>query len=141
MENEYKILEDIVEKAESDIILFFIIIAVVLIAFLLPLYVLIFKDRKANREIELKRDKASTEERNSRQDKYMEREKYIIEVVTANTTVISELRTTLQENKEGNRNSFDRVHLRLDELAAVAAQNKAMHKEALQLLHTIKADK
>jgi len=140
MENEYQILQDAIQKAESDIIVFFAIIAVILIAFMLPFYVIIIKDRKDQRKAESKRIELENEDRNSRQDKYMERESRIIDVITANTEVISGLRTTLEISNSATANSFTRVHERLDDQSANIASMRATQKEAVRKLSEISAD-
>jgi hypothetical protein len=114
-DNEYKVLTDAIEKAESDIILLVVILAAVLLVLTLPLYGLILKDRKHQREVEVKRRESETAASNDRQDKYMEREQRIIEVVTSNTQVMASLRTTLERDGKLTSASLDRIHKRIDD--------------------------
>ena len=52
---------------------------------------------------------------NDRQDKYIEREKHIIAVITSNTEVNAGLRATLEMISANTNQSFARIHERLDD--------------------------
>jgi flagellar basal body-associated protein FliL len=103
MESELKLLQDAIHKAESDLIIFFVVLAVVLIAFIIPLYAMILRDRKEHRASE-----------STRQDKYLEREREIIRVITANTEVNAGLKATLEMMNADTKSSFVRIHERID---------------------------
>jgi len=101
--NETNVLNGIVNKTQSDLIFFFIILTIVLVVVLLPLYNMMMKDRKEKQNAE-----------NVRQDKYIEREKQIIQVITANTEVMSGLKTALDASGATTNSSLVRVQERMD---------------------------
>jgi heme/copper-type cytochrome/quinol oxidase subunit 2 len=111
-----EVIQAVVEQTHSELILFFVLIVVVLVVFILPLYVMIMKDRRDRRTTEESRAKTQADADNTRQDKYIDREKHIISVITANTEVISGLKTTLEIIRTDTTDSFRRIHLRLDEI-------------------------
>jgi len=106
-ENEARVLERVVSSTGSELILFFVILAVCL----LPLYVFMLKDRKHKSESELKR-----------QENYMDREKQIIEVISENSKVNAGLKTLLENFGEKTEKSLDRVHLRIDDTNKINIQ-------------------
>jgi adenylate kinase family enzyme len=114
----YRLLQEIAEKTNSDLILFFIVVAVVLVVFFIPLYAMIMKDRKERNSVAAQRQRDENEAAGVRQDKYMEREKRIIEVVTANTAVMSSLKTTLERDGMATNASLERIHERIDRQCA-----------------------
>jgi len=98
-----EVLGNVVDRTQSELILFFIIMSIVLVAVLLPLYGMMMKDRKSKHEAD-----------NIRQDKYIEREKQIIQVITANTEVLAGIRTTLESSGASTNSSLSRIHDRID---------------------------
>lgn len=100
---EAEVLNRIIQKTQSDLILFFVIIVVAMVVVLLPLYGLISKDRKVKLQHE-----------NDRHSRYIEREAQIIQVVTANTEVMASLKNTLEANGISMSKSLDRIHERMD---------------------------
>ncbi len=114
MGNESQVLQDVVQKTDSGIILFAVVVVVALIAFYIPLYTIIVKDRRERRVNEAQRAKDEIEASNARQDKYMERERGIIQVVTANTEVMASLKSTLERDGQANLASLERIHTRID---------------------------
>ena len=103
-ELETQLVSQVIEKTQSELILFMIIIVVALILVALPLYVMVSKDKKLK-----------TEQENVRQDKYIQREAQIIEVIKENSAVIAGLKTTLDSNGTSFVKSLERVHERLNE--------------------------
>ena len=99
-----QLIHDIINKTNSEIIIFFVIVLIALIAVFIPLYTMVHKDRK-NR----------LAQEGMRQDKYIEREREIIRVITANTEVISGLKATLNLTSTANTTTFNRIHERIDE--------------------------
>jgi glyceraldehyde-3-phosphate dehydrogenase/erythrose-4-phosphate dehydrogenase len=69
----------------------------------IPFYRMMTKDRKAR-----------AAQDNVRQDKYIEREKEIISVITANTEAITGLKATLELTSTSTISSFARIHERMD---------------------------
>ena len=88
----YGVYEAIVSNTSSELILFFIILAMVTI----PLYMLILKGRKVEKQHE------------------REREQLIIAVIKENSAVIAGLKTTLDNNGASIEKSLERLHARLD---------------------------
>ena len=111
-----QIVQDVVGSTHSEIIRFFVIVLVILVAVLLPLYYMMLKDRKARLVHE-----------NIRQDKYIARESQIIEVVKANTAAITDLKATIELSRTTTSDSLARIHDRLD----VQCRNCADHGMAL----------
>ena len=106
MEAYYSTVNKVVEQTGSELILFFVLVFVSLI----PLYVMVIKDRKAKHSFEVER-----------QRNYMERERSIIDVVTKNSEVISDLRATLANDSKimaealaRNYDGLSRIHERID---------------------------
>lgn len=97
------VLNNVTSNTQSELILFFIIMTVVLVAVLLPLYRMMMSDRKAKHAAD-----------NTRQDKYIEREKQIIQVITANTEVMAGLKATLESSGAATNSSLVRLHDRMD---------------------------
>lgn len=130
------VLEQVTTKTQSELILFFIILAVVLMVLIVPLYTLILKDRKEKNKQE-----------SDRLGQYMEREKRIIEVVTANTEVMASLKTTLDRDGKATTASIERVHDRLDKLVetdttlmGAIIKSQASQDEATRHHDIIKSD-
>ena len=92
-EQGYGVLEAVVNATGSDLILFFVIIAVVAI----PFYIVSSRRRKADKAHEI------------------QREGLLLEVIKENTTVISGLKVTLDTSKVDTKATLDRIHTRIDE--------------------------
>ena len=126
-DNEYMLLYEAIEKAESDIIILFIVLGIFLVLFFVPLYGLILKDRKNQRTIESERKAMEFGAANLRHDKYIEREQKIIEaftdVVARNSEAISGLKSTLDNSGKTTLQSLNRVHDRIDEHAKMTQRN------------------
>ena len=101
--NETDLLDSIVSNTQSELILFFVIIVIAMVLVLLPLYTLISKDRKQKDHIE-----------NIRQDRFVEREKQIIQVITANTEIMAGLKTTFEITGLSTNASLDRIYERVN---------------------------
>ena len=102
-----QIVKEVVTRTESEIILFFVILLFILVAAVIPMYRMVLKDRKERLMHE-----------NTRQDKYIEREKQVIGVITGvitrNTEVIAELKSTLELSRTSTSDSLARIHDRVD---------------------------
>ena len=109
-----QVLTEAIDKSESDIIIFFVVLAVIMVFFIIPLYGMILRDRKENRAAESKRLDSDISAAGIQQDKYMERERQIIAVVTANTEVMASLKATLELDGKSTNASLERIHIRID---------------------------
>lgn len=105
----YGVYTEIARQAGSDVVLFFIILAVLLVA-LVPLYVMIFKDRKNNRTHE--NDKSKT---------FLEREREILAIVkensatiAANSQIITSFKSFSETKSEEFLHAIARIHTRVD---------------------------
>ena len=105
-EYSHRVYEAIIESTSSELILFFIIMAV----FISPLYIVMMRDRKYSRKHE-------SEKHNT----YLEREREIIAVIkensaaiTANTTVMTGMRAFLEAANADTKHAFARLHERMD---------------------------
>lgn len=117
MEYYYQLLEQITSGTDSSLILFFVIVA----AMVLPLYAIMLKDRKNYREHE-----------NQKQNKYIEREREIIAVIKENSSVIAEnaaitsgLKSLFKDNELELKQAVNRIHQRVDMLLVENAETKA----------------
>ena len=88
----YNVYESIISATASELILFFIIVAVVSV----PFYIVVLKGRKAEKQHE------------------REREKHILEVIKENTVVLAGVRVVLESNGITAKEAFGRVHSRID---------------------------
>ena len=117
------IYEAVIEQASGDLILFFVIMAIVLTVFVAPLYYAILKDRRAQRAHELERDeKTRQHEREGKQQ--------IIDVIERNITIMTSLKTTLDSNGDLHVKALDRIHTRIDSTEMI---QKAMATDIVQI--------
>ena len=91
----YGLYESIVNATASELILFFVIMAVLAI----PLYIVVLKGRKEDRRHDL------------------EREKQVLEVIKENSTVMAGLKVVLEKSGASTQAELERLHARLDEIA------------------------
>ena len=101
MEHYYALLETVASGSDSSLILFFVILA----ALVLPLYGLLLRERRFSRQHDI-----------DTQNQNMAREGLILDVVRDATTAITQCTTVL----DGTRHAIDRIHDRLD--GALAAR-------------------
>jgi uncharacterized protein HemX len=81
------VLNQITQKTNSDLIYFFVILAVIILAIAIPLYTLTIKENKAKRQQLLEQAKLQAR-----------REEQYIKVIEHNTDVNSQLKTMLEIN-------------------------------------------
>jgi hypothetical protein len=124
-----QLMQEIISKTQSELILFFVIVAVVLVMVYIPIYRMMHKERK---------ERLSQE--NIRQDKYIEREREIIKVITANTEVNAGLKTTLEMMNNDTKTSFSRIHERLDGQSTTIASVQTTLGEVVRKQQTISDD-
>ena len=110
----YSIYEIIVGAASSELILFFVLVAVSIV----PAYGLIIRDRVAGRKHDAEK-----------QVKYLEREKEVIAVIKENSSVIAALRVVLENHGDRVVKSIERINDRIDKIADDISQTKAMLSE------------
>jgi hypothetical protein len=96
----YGVLETIAQTTASELILFFVIMAVIAV----PLYIVVLKGRKADKEHERARETQS-----------MEWQKQILDVIKENSSVISGLKVTLDNSGEITKSTLERIHKRIDD--------------------------
>ena len=111
-----EIVYKVIDQTESDLILFFVLISVVIIVVTVPLYGIIIKERNARRKHETNLSQQRMDSDNTRQAKYIEREREIIKVITANTEVMSGLKSTLETSNTLTNTSLKRIHDRTDQI-------------------------
>ena len=134
--NQEQLLQEIVKQTNSELILFFIIVSVALVLVFVPIYRMMHKERKERLAHE-----------NERQDKYIEREREIIRVITSNTEVMSGLKTTLETMNATTNTSFVRIHERMDaqgitlsEQSVAISRVQTTLEEIVRKQHTISDD-
>ena len=121
-----QILQEILKKTHSELIVFFVILLIILVAVIIPLYAMSLRGRKER----LAHENA--------------RENQIISVITKNTEVISSLKATLEISGNATSDSLARIHDRIDgqykncaECGASLARVQATSDEIVRKLQTI----
>jgi len=114
----YRVYESIVQATNSELILFFVIAAIVLAVVFVPLYTMVLKDRKEKRKGDADVEAVKHDKHLERESKFIERERLILDVITENTIAISKLNVTLENNGEATKATLDRIHTRIDEMLA-----------------------
>ena len=92
-EYAYRVYEGIVSATNSELILFFVILAL----FTVPFYGVVLKGRKAEKQHQ------------------REQQQQLIDVIKDNTTVMAGLKVTLDTSKVDTKSTLERIHTRLDE--------------------------
>ena len=123
-ERHYGLYEAIVAATDSEVILFFIIVAVVMAVVVAPLYIASIKDRKYSRKHE-----------NEKHDKYIEREREIIDVmrdisavIAENTAVTTTLKGILETHGTEPKQAVERIHERIDQMLGDIAEIKTLQQ-------------
>lgn len=137
-EYTYRVYESIVQATSSELILFFIILAVALALVFVTLYTMVLKDRKDRRKGDVDVEAIKHDKYLERESKFIERERLILDVIKENTIAISKLNVTLENNGEATKATLDRIHTRIDDInkqldgiATDTAQNKVKAETAL----------
>lgn len=99
------IIDGIIQKTENEAIFMFILILMAAVLILLPLYKLSISKTKERQKME-----------NERWDKYIQKESSLIEVITRNTEVISELKILFETSLQ---NYLDKITLLSTEVTEV----------------------
>ena len=99
---EQEIIKEVMQRTNSELMLFFILLLVAMVVVWIPLYRMMRKDRIERVKLDF------------------ERERSILDVVTANTDVISELKTTMGIFSKSTNSSFSRIHDRIDQLVSIS---------------------
>lgn len=99
-EQSASVLEAVAEYTESELILFFIIAAIIAI----PVCIFIHSENK-------RRDKREAE----RHGELMAERRQLMEVIAENSSVQAQLKATLEAFGEKNVKSLERVHARIDD--------------------------
>ena len=145
MGNEADVLETIAKNTQSELILFFIIVALLTV----PIYVLLLKNRKHRNQFE-----------NERRSQYMEREKEVLKLIannsdeiknviinntvamTNNTSAIAKLETTLERDRREFHQSVVRIHDRIDEsFREYATHGKILSHISVKLDEVLRKEK
>jgi sensor domain CHASE-containing protein len=124
-----QLLSEVAQRSNSELIYFFIIVAVVLAIVCIPMYRMMLKERKERLIQE-----------SIRQERYIEREREIIKVISENSAVIAGLKATFELTGASNHSSFSRVHERLDEIIQHNTTVKVTLDEVIRRQQTISAD-
>ena len=110
----YRVYDSIVQATNSELNLFFVIVAIVLAVVFTPLYTMILRDRKEKRKGDAESESTKHDKHLERESKMIEREKEIIAVVKENSAVIASFKTLLETMQEEKKDGIKRVHDRLD---------------------------
>jgi hypothetical protein len=113
---EAGILAEIVAGTGSELLIFFVILTVILVAVLLPLYRISMEKRSELHRREHERDV-------SRLDKFIQREAHIINVIKENSEVIAGLKATFENSGVSTTKTLERIEdtqrVILDEVAGL----------------------
>jgi len=131
-----QLLTEVVKQTRSELILFFVILAVILIAVLVPVVKLIVtrSQNKFAGQLTLATQKQQDEAEETKRDQYIQREAKIIEVIVGNTEANTKLVTVL----EGVKQTLDTNHQRCEQCKMEQIQRLASvdqkQNQTLQLL-------
>jgi hypothetical protein len=111
MLGEMDVIKSVLLNTNNDVMIFIVIMIVAVGFYILPIYGMILKGRKQE------------EERKEKDREYsMEQQQILLSVITKNSSVISDnsqavvsLKEILKDMKNDNKNSFSRIHNRIDE--------------------------
>ena len=98
-EYAYRVYESIVQATSSELILFFVILAVIAI----PLYITVLKGRKAERMHE------------------REREQQFIEVIKENSAVIAGLKATLDNSGDATKTALTEIASKANKILLIVS--------------------
>ena len=104
-EYAYRVYESIVQSTSSELILFFIIAAIVSV----PLYIVVLRGRKAEREHE------------------RERGQQLIEVIRGNTEAMTGLKATLDNSGDASKASFAEIVSKLNRILEMVTRMDNNH--------------
>ncbi len=125
--NETEILNQIIEKTDSILVIFFILLLIACILVFIPFYKLFSQNRADKNETEV-----------MKLEKYIQRESQLLEVITKNTEVISELKilfeTTIHSFTTSNEKINERVTAVDDKVDMVATKVTVLDTKVEQLL-------
>ena len=125
--NETEILNQIIEKTDSILVIFFILLLIACILVFIPFYKLAPQNRADKNETEV-----------MKLEKYIQRESQLLEVITKNTEVISELKilfeTTIHSFTTSNEKINERVTAVDDKVDMVATKVTVLDTKVEQLL-------
>jgi hypothetical protein len=96
---ETEIINHVISRTHSELILFFALFTITLIAFVLPLYYMVLKDRKAQRIFE-----------SGQLNQYIERERLVIQTIASNTEIMAGIKTVMEYAGKSNEASLSRLH-------------------------------
>ena len=124
--NEMELLNNMIQKTDSMLIIFFILMTMACILVLMPFYKIVSKNKV---------DKEETEA--TQLDKYMQRESELLEVITKNTEVISELKALFEATIHNFSASNDKLNERFtavdDKVDKVVTQVNVLDTKVDQL--------
>jgi cytochrome c oxidase assembly protein Cox11 len=119
-ENYKDAVSAVIGKTDSEIILLMVLFLIGLVLVVVPLYRLIIRDRREQRETAVKREK-------EKNDAEIEREKRVIDVIKENTEVMGSVKVLLKTTARDTKTSLVRIHKRIDEQAtAVSAVQSSL---------------
>jgi hypothetical protein len=95
------VIEEVLTKSDSALIIFVVLI----IAALIPFYKVFTKDRKERAVVE-----------NQRQEKYIEQNNLMIKALNEVTGAIAKLDVLIELTTKDSKNSIERVHGRIDQI-------------------------
>jgi flagellar basal body-associated protein FliL len=129
------VLESIVQKANTELILLAVIM-VLIIAALTGLYAMFLKGERARRKEDMEKEDARNKAEAERKKATTEITLELMKVVKNNTEVQTRIVTIIDAGNNENRQSFNRVHDRLDELLKNTVLVKAICKDVKDVLTT-----
>jgi len=110
----YGLYEAIINATGSELNIFFVILSIALLIVVIPLYRMVLKDRKERRKGDADVEAVKHDKHLERENKFIERERMIIDVIKENTVAIAKLNVTLENNGEATKATLDRIHTRID---------------------------
>lgn len=138
---ESEIVNEVVRQTSSELILFFVILLIALVLVVLPLYVLITRERKEKSKLENERLINNEKAENDRLDKFIQRENQIMQVIKENSDVIAGLRVALESTGITTAKSVERIHERIDrfttELSTIKTNDALVYESQSKILQEL----
>lgn len=113
------VLSQVTQKTNSDLIYFFVILAVIILAIAIPLYTLTLKENKAKRQQALQESSLRAKQALEEAELKAKREDQYIRVIEHNTEVNSQLKTMLEIS---NTNCIECKYEHQEKLEALGEQ-------------------
>lgn len=98
-QNETTIINELIKKTDSVLIIFFVLVIISSVIVIFPIYRLMIKEKNKKNESE-----------NERLDKYIKRESQLLDIISKNSEIISQLKTLLEITSNNFNDTVNKLH-------------------------------